>query len=156
MMTPGFLILALAIVTAVAFGLYRRSTDGSFDASPSSPETTETAESSTWTPITAALPDAELGERATFVQFSSAFCAPCRTTRVVLGDVADSHDGINHVEVDAEKHLDLVRTLDVRRTPTTLILDATGNEHARAAGAPRRDQVLAALPALRPADRKES
>jgi hypothetical protein len=35
----------------------------------------------------------------------------------------------------------------VLRTPTTLVLDAAGREVSRAAGAPRRDQVLAALAA---------
>jgi thiol-disulfide isomerase/thioredoxin len=87
----------------------------------------------------------ELGERATLVQFSSAFCAPCRATRRVLDEVAGMVPGVVHVEIDAEKHLDLVRTLDVRRTPTTLILDAAGHEVLRAAGAPQKRQVLAAL-----------
>ena len=90
----------------------------------------------------------ELGERATLVQFSSAFCAPCRTTRVILADVASSADGIVHHDIDAEAELDLVRELSILRTPTTLILDSAGREITRAAGAPRRDQVIAALEAL--------
>ncbi|HWJ09228.1 MAG TPA: thioredoxin family protein [Nocardioides sp.] len=102
-----------------------------------------------WSAVAASLPGAELGERATLVQFSSAFCAPCRTTRVVLADVAERYDGVAHVEIDAEEHLALVRQLDVRRTPTTLMLDHVGNEITRAAGAPRREQVLAALPSTR-------
>ena len=133
----GFVILGLALVVAVVFGLLRRAADGTFEADEVS---------ATWDHVSAALPTESLGERATLVQFSSAFCAPCRTTRVVLADVAEREDGIRHVEVDAEKHLDLVRALDVRRTPTTLILDALGHEIARAAGAPQRAQVLAALP----------
>jgi thiol-disulfide isomerase/thioredoxin len=80
------------------------------------------------------------------VQFSSAFCAPCRTTRVILNDVAEHEDGIVHYDIDAEKELELVRELGIMRTPTTLILDRQGSEIARAAGAPRKDQVLAALP----------
>jgi thiol-disulfide isomerase/thioredoxin len=86
-----------------------------------------------------------LGERATLLQFSSAFCAPCRTTRVVLADVAALVPGVAHVEVDAEKHLDLVRRLHIQRTPTTLVLDPQGREVSRAAGAPRKQDVLAAL-----------
>lgn len=151
-MNPGLLILVLAVVVAVGFGLYRRRTDGSFDPQQPSPsvveEVAQQPSGDPWVAITAALPTATAGEHATLVQFSSAFCAPCRTTRVVLADVADAHDGVAHLEIDAEKHLDLVRALDVRRTPTTLILDAAGAELARAAGAPRREQVLAALPAL--------
>jgi hypothetical protein len=50
-----------------------------------------------------------------------------------------------HVEVDAEHHLDAVRRLGVLRTPTTLVLAADGTEVTRAAGAPRKEQVLAAL-----------
>lgn len=133
----GLVILVAAVVAALGFGLYRRATDGGFEAR--APEPT------VWDEISTALPDAVLGERATFVQFSSAFCAPCRTTRVLLDDITAKDATLRHVEVDAEKHLDLVRALDVRRTPTTLILDDTGREIVRAAGAPRREQVLAAL-----------
>ncbi len=86
------------------------------------------------------------GERATLLQFSSAFCAPCRATRSVLSRVADSVPGVAHVEVDAEAHLELVRRLDVRSTPTTLVLDATGREVRRATGAPTPTAVLQALP----------
>ena len=87
----------------------------------------------------------DLGERATLLQFSSAFCAPCRATRRVLGEVAGLVPGVTHVEVDAEQHLDAVRRLRVLRTPTTLILDPVGREVSRASGLPQRDQVLAAL-----------
>jgi thiol-disulfide isomerase/thioredoxin len=79
------------------------------------------------------------------VQFSSAFCAPCRATRQVLGSIAEAVPGVTHVEVDAESHLELVRRLDIRRTPTTLVLDASGREIRRAAGVPRNDEVLAVL-----------
>lgn len=102
----------------------------------------------TWAELAGATAGTRPGERATLVQFSSAFCAPCRVTRRVLADVADSAEGVTHLEIDAEHHLDVVRRLGVLRTPTTLVLDGTGREVARATGAPRREQVLAALPAL--------
>jgi len=86
-----------------------------------------------------------LGARATLVQFSSAFCQPCRATRVVLGDVAAMVEGVVHVEIDAESHLDLVRRFDVMRTPTVLVLDAAGRVRKRATGAPRRADVIAAV-----------
>ncbi len=88
-----------------------------------------------------------LGERATFVHFSSAFCAPCRTTRTLLEDVADRVDGVAVVEIDAESHLELVRRFDIMRTPTVFVLDPSGAVVRRASGLPRRDQVLAALAA---------
>ncbi|MDA5143771.1 thioredoxin family protein [Streptomyces sp. AD681] len=88
---------------------------------------------------------AELGARATLVQFSSAFCAPCRATRRVLGEVADLVPGVAHVEIDAEGHLQLVRALDVLKTPTVLVLDADGRVVRRAVGQPRKSDVIAAL-----------
>lgn len=96
-------------------------------------------------PVLAGL-GAQPGERATLLQFSSAFCAPCRATRRVLSGVAGLVPGVAHVEVDAEQHLDLVRRLDVQATPTTLLLDASGREVRRAAGQPTTAQVLRALP----------
>lgn len=92
---------------------------------------------------------ASLGERATLLQFSSAFCAPCRATRRILDDVVGIVDGVTHVEVDAEQHLAAVRRLGVVRTPTTLVLDPAGREVTRASGAPRKGQVLTALARMR-------
>ncbi|CAB4701566.1 unannotated protein [freshwater metagenome] len=90
-----------------------------------------------------------LGSRATLVQFSSAFCTPCRATRALLENiVTDMHD-VTHVEVDAEAQLDLVRKLNILSTPTTLILDPSGREVGRAVGAPKREQVMTALAAIR-------
>ncbi|MFD1657679.1 TlpA family protein disulfide reductase [Streptomyces caeni] len=86
-----------------------------------------------------------LGERATLVQFSSAFCAPCRATRRVLAEVAAMVPGVTHVEIDAEQRLELVRALGVLRTPTVLVLDADGRIVRRATGQPRKADVIAAL-----------
>ena len=86
-----------------------------------------------------------LGERATLVQFSSAFCAPCRATRVLLADIAARTPGVVTIEIDAEERLELTRRLNILRTPTVLVLDAEGRVTRRASGLPRRDQVLAAL-----------
>ena len=85
------------------------------------------------------------GERATLLQFSSAFCAPCRATRRILADVAQAVPGVKHVEIDAESHLDVVRRLNILKTPTTLVLDKDQNVTQRAAGQPRKEQILAAL-----------
>ncbi|WEH43225.1 thioredoxin family protein [Streptomyces sp. NBC_01218] len=88
---------------------------------------------------------AELGEKATLVQFSSAFCQPCRATRRTLAEVAAMVEGVAHVEIDAEAHLTLVRSLRIRSTPTVLVLDARGTVVRRAAGQPRTVDVVAAL-----------
>jgi len=86
-----------------------------------------------------------LGQRATLVQFSTAFCAPCRATRRILAEVAGMVDGVAHVEIDAESHLDLVRRLDIRRTPTVLVVGADGRIAKRASGQPRKADVIAAV-----------
>ena len=91
----------------------------------------------------------EFGSRATFVQFSSAFCTPCRATRALLSDLTADLDDVRHIEIDAEKNLDLVRKLDIRSTPTTLVLNGEGVEIGRAIGAPKRAEILATLSALK-------
>ena len=89
-----------------------------------------------------------LGSRATMVQFSSAFCAPCRATHTLLSQMVTAMADVKHVHIDAESHLELVRQLDIRSTPTTLFLNSEGVEVGRAAGTPKREQVLAALNAI--------
>ena len=98
--------------------------------------------------ITPAIIGADLGSRATLLQFSSAFCGPCRATRLLIEDVTADMADVAHVEVDAEANLELVRQLDIRSTPTTLFLDGTGHEVGRAVGAPKRDQVVKAIAAI--------
>jgi hypothetical protein len=55
---------------------------------------------------------------------------------------------VKHIHIDAESHLELVRQLDIRSTPTTLFLNSDGVEVGRAAGTPKREQVLTALNAI--------
>ena len=88
---------------------------------------------------------AALGDRATLVQFSSAFCQPCRATKRILAEVAQVVEGVAHVEIDAESQLELVRRLNILSTPTVLVLDAGGTVVRRAAGQPRKADVIAAL-----------
>ena len=64
----------------------------------------------------------------------------------MLGAVAESVEGVAHVEVDAESHLDVVRRLNILKTPTTLVLDRSGREVRRASGQPTTAHVLEALP----------
>ena len=99
--------------------------------------------------ITAQMIGAPLGTRASLVQFSSAFCTPCRATRALLENVVEGLSDVVHIDIDAEDHLELVRELNILSTPTTLILDSRGHEVGRAVGAPKREQVLNALAAIR-------
>jgi thiol-disulfide isomerase/thioredoxin len=151
----GVLVVLGVLVLATAFGLYRRATDGALKAVEIPADTTEamalpgagrgSGHAHEGDRLTEADLGRPLGDRATLVQFSSAFCAPCRATKVVLDEVSGMVPGVAHVEVDAESHLELVRRLDVRRTPTVLVLDADGLVRVRAAGAPRKADVIAAL-----------
>jgi thiol-disulfide isomerase/thioredoxin len=148
-MSPGAWVVLAAVAVAAAFGGWRLVVDGRFrrrDVVP--PAVAHHEPEAEPDGVLAGTPWADdLGERATLLQFSSAFCAPCRATRVVLAAVAADEPGVRHLEVDAEQHLDVVRRLKVMRTPTTIVLDPAGRELGRAAGAPTREQVLRALPA---------
>jgi thiol-disulfide isomerase/thioredoxin len=88
---------------------------------------------------------APLGRRATLVQFSSTFCAPCRATRRVLERVVATDDGVAHVELDVADREDLGRALGIDVTPTVLVLDADGVVLRRASGAPSLAQARAAV-----------
>jgi len=148
--TTGQWVLLVAVLAAAGLGGYRAWADGRFRGTHQVRGATtldQTAAPVTTDPnVLAGTEQAgALGQRATLVQFSSAFCAPCRATRQTLASVAAQVPGVRHLEIDAEHHLDLVRHLGVLRTPTTLVLDHDGRERSRAAGAPRREQVLAAL-----------
>jgi len=128
----GVVVLCVALVVALALALLHRWYDGRL-------RPRETQQD-----LRPLLPDPP-GERATLLQFSSAFCAPCRATKRVLHEVAELVPGVAHVEVDAEARLDLVRALDILKTPTTLVLDSEGREVLRATGRPTKHAVLSAL-----------
>lgn len=128
----GPVVLLAAVAVALVVALLHRRYDGRLRAR----RTTED--------LRALLPE-PAGQRATLLQFSSAFCAPCRATSRVLKDVAGVVPGVAHVDLDAESHLDLVRHLRVVKTPTTLVLDSRGREVLRATGQPSKPAVLAAL-----------
>ncbi len=149
-MTTGLVVLVGAVALAIGFGLWRAAVDGRFrgthrihGAEPFGQAVEPPASVLAGTSY-----DGQLGERATLLQFSTAFCAPCRATRRVLDDVARIVPGVQHVEVDAEHHLELVRRLGIVRTPTTLVLDARGREVVRASGAPTKQAVIASLGSL--------
>lgn len=162
-MTPGLIALVAALAVALVGGGIWRRTNGRM-RSPAAPRATAAAALQvpvqTTDPADPAMPpeaaDAglalsadqlglPLGERATLLQFSSAFCAPCRATRRILADVAGMTQGVAHIEIDAESRLDLVRELNVLRTPTVLVLAGDGRIVRRASGQPRKPDVIAAI-----------
>lgn len=146
----GLATAAGVLVVASAGGLVWRARNGRFRAvTEANPATAAAPVTPVVDPIWASL-GVTMSTPVTLVQFSSAFCAPCRTTRVLCADVAATVPGVSHVEIDAESHLDAVRTLDIWRTPTVLLLDSTGTVRTRASGAPTRAQLLTAVAQLLP------
>ena len=83
----------------------------------------------------------------TVVQFSTAFCGPCRATRARLQQLQSTRPGLAYVDVDAESHLAEVRELDVRRTPTLFYLGRDGTLIGRSNGAPPAAQLTALVDA---------
>jgi thiol-disulfide isomerase/thioredoxin len=161
----GLLAVAAVLVIGIAVGLWRRRTDGRLRPVRADGGGDGTAESTGGTTRTTST-RATAGERldpkvlaalgvapaeATLLQFSSAFCAPCRAVRRVSSEVAAMLPGVQHIEVDAESHLDEVRALEIWRTPTLLVLDAHGRVTRRATGVPSKPQLIAALGEALPA-----
>ena len=147
----GIAVLVVAVVAALSFGVWRWRTDGrlrSVTGPVTGPVTSAATLADGDEPVVtfdAGDLGAPLGPRATLVQFSTVFCQPCRATRRILDEVAAMVEGVAYVDIDAEAHLDLVRRLDVRRTPTIFLLDAAGRAVMRATGQPRKADVVAAL-----------
>jgi thiol-disulfide isomerase/thioredoxin len=137
----GIVILAAIAVLLVVFGLWRRLADGRM----------RSGRPADLPRLSPAEVGGELGPKATLVQFTSAFCAPCRATRRILGEVAHMVPGVKHVDLDVEEHLELARDLNISRTPTVLVLDAQGTIVRRASGQPRKADVIAALGEAMPA-----
>ncbi|MGZ5405796.1 MAG: hypothetical protein ACXWDL_14175, partial [Nocardioides sp.] len=89
-MTSGAWILLASLALVAAVGLWRAYADGRFRGTHRV-DRVDVAESPADDPRSVELVETlgdRLGERATLLQFSSAFCAPCRATRRVLADVA--------------------------------------------------------------------
>ena len=146
--TGGLIALAAALAAATLIGVMLRRRAGQFRVR-SRPAAVEPGRTEAGN-LTEADLGHRLGERATLVQFSTAFCAPCRPTRQLLAQVADMADGVTHVEIDAAARLDLVRRLGINSTPTVLVLGPDGTIVRRAVGLPRKADVIAVLGSVVP------
>ena len=130
--------LLIVLVAASAFGIWFQRTRGEF----------RRKKTINGPRMTVQQIGGPLGARVTMVQFSSAFCSPCRATRVLLEQMVQSMSDVTYAHVDAESNLELVRQLNILSTPTTLFLNRDGVEVGRAMGTPKRSQVLAAVAAV--------
>lgn len=131
----GLVVCAAVLIVASVFGVVRAARAGRLRPRPRHGAVR----------LSATELGAELGDRATLVQFSTAFCGPCRPTRRLLAEIAGTVPGAAHVEIDAEDRLDLVRRLGIVRTPTVLVLDPAGHVVGRASGQPHRADVMTAI-----------
>jgi thiol-disulfide isomerase/thioredoxin len=160
----GLLVVAVVLAVATVFGVWFGRVSGRIKDSAPRPAplgVVPAADDDPPVDIEPAAPDirmqslvsalaGRLGTKVTVVQFSSAFCQPCRATRRILEEVTAMVPGVAHVEIDAEDNLDLVRALDIRRTPTVLFLDSAGVVRKQASGLPRKADVIAAIGELVP------
>jgi thiol-disulfide isomerase/thioredoxin len=137
-LVKSLLPLVIVLALATAYGIWHKLREGHFKVRKAKAAV-----------LDAQMLGAPLGSRVTLVQFSSAFCTPCRTTRALLSQMTADMQDVAHLHIDAEANLDLVNRLNILSTPTTLILDKTGTEVGRAVGAPKRDEVLAAIASVK-------
>ncbi|MGY1590427.1 thioredoxin family protein [Geodermatophilus sp. SYSU D00708] len=140
MSATGAVVLAVALALTAAAAWWTRRRNG----------TVRGAGDGERSPVASVLE--ELGVRPgdadlTVVQFSTAFCGPCRATRARLQQLRATRPGLAYVDVDAESHLDAVRALDVRRTPTLLYVGRDGALIGRSSGAPRPAELTALVDA---------
>lgn len=65
-------------------------------------------------------------------------CAPCKTVKRVLGEVAADRPDFSWVDVDAGDHLGIAEDHHVLRVPTLFVVDPDGRILARTSGVPAR------------------
>ncbi len=69
-------------------------------------------------------------------------CAPCRSVKQVLAEVAQARPDFHWVAVDAADHLDIARTHHVLRVPTLFVVGQGGRILARSSGVPAVRDLL--------------
>src|SRR5215218_5802816 len=136
----GAAVLAVALVVTAAVAWWLRRRDGALRA-------TGTREDAAMSPVFERLGVRAADADLTVVQFSTAFCGPCRATKARLRQLQATRPRLAVIHVDAESHLEEVRELDVRRTPTLFYLDGDGRLVGRSSGAPRPEELTALVDA---------
>jgi thiol-disulfide isomerase/thioredoxin len=89
-----------------------------------------------------------LGEIATLLQFSTETCTRCPGAHRTLADIADSYEGVRHLDVDLTHRPDIAKHFHVLQTPTTLLLDRDGVIRTRFGGTPSREVLELELNSL--------
>ena len=135
-MSSGAYVLLAVLALSVAFGIYRKVSDGRLreEIVPPLQGLSEHLHL-----------DHDHPPQVTFLQVSSEVCQPCRVPNKLLDEVTNSFPTICHIELDVVEHMDLVKTYGITRTPTTLIIDKSGTVHFRATGVPKKAELTAAV-----------
>jgi thiol-disulfide isomerase/thioredoxin len=150
-------ILALATI----FGLYWRSQQGKLKAPSrtsksisaiSNEELSKIIRSKSSFMVNADLADKrqmQLGKNVTLLQFSSAFCSPCKATAQIISHLVEGMDDVVYIQVASEENLKLVEKFDIKSTPTVIFFNRSGIEVGRAVGIPTKEQVIISINAVR-------
>jgi thiol-disulfide isomerase/thioredoxin len=91
----------------------------------------------------------QLGKNVTLLQFSSAFCSPCKATALVISQIVQGMDDVVYIQVASEENLKLVEKFDIKSTPTVIFFNRDGIEVGRAVGIPTKEQVIISINAVR-------
>ena len=132
MNTGAYIVIAVVIISSL-LGFMRIRTDGTVRShKPGSYVTSEELGHT-------------MGSAATFIQFSSPFCQPCKATHDMVNKLITDKPEVAHVDLQVADHLDLVNQLSVMRTPTTVLINGKGHIEYRVEGAPRPGELAEAL-----------
>lgn len=91
----------------------------------------------------------QLGKNVTLLQFSTAFCSPCKATAQIISHLVSDMDDVVYIQVASEENLKLVEKFDIKTTPTVIFFNRDGIEVGRAVGIPTKEQVLISINAVR-------
>ena len=72
----------------------------------------------------------QLGKNVTLLQFSTAFCSPCKATAQIISHLVEGMDDVVYIQVASEENLKLVEKFDIKSTPTVIFFNRDGIEVA--------------------------
>lgn len=78
-----------------------------------------------------------MGKISKVVKLSATWCGPCKKFKPVFESVGKDYEGVEFVEYDIENDAEGVENAEkygVRSVPTTIVLDAEGNELGKLLG----------------------
>ncbi|MCC3328616.1 thioredoxin family protein [Nocardia abscessus] len=138
-------ILAVVLLAALAVGVLLRRHDGKVRAGAGI-DVSESARAE----LLAAV--GVTGAGPAVLHFSAEWCGPCAAVRRVVanvtGQLAESPQPPQDIEVDIDAEPALARELNVLSLPTTFVFDTAGRERFRISGVPKDSDLHSALEPL--------